>query len=76
MTANGVTPQQSVRQWVQRCELGVGGPTPWGEDARLGGQPQIKNLAPNHSSNASNLAVASWPVDPVTSATRHRPVPA
>jgi hypothetical protein len=63
------------RRSIQRIErLGVRVTDALGGDARLrGGSRRSKPLT---QSNASNLAVASWPVDPVTSATRYRPVPA
>ena len=56
------------RRSIQRIErLGVRGTDALGGDARLrGGSRRSKPLT---QSNASNLAVASWPVDPVTSAT-------
>jgi hypothetical protein len=51
------------RRSIKRIErLGVGGTDALGGDARLRGAAADQNLSPNHSSNASNLAVASWPV--------------
>ena len=84
--SNDVTPQQSVRTmssgvrtWKSARSRGSSasaseGPTPWAEMHGYGGQPQVKTLSPNPM--LSDLAVASWPIDPVASATRYRPVPA
>jgi hypothetical protein len=60
------------RRSIQGTErLGVGGTDALGGDARLrGGSRRSKPLT--QSFNASNLAVASWAVDPVTNATHYR----